>query len=153
MDRKFSLPVQFSESVNRISDDIENSSANLRSCRYFNRMECTDSLHSSCQTIRRVHRHCSDGILANMLLNFHDQFFAILSFDGQCIMDFRKVVLFFRLRQVEMHIYDRSDNLRYMSYNVWHITLFYKSYQWAELELVFLSADRVSYGFPKSDVG
>ena len=67
-------------------------------------------------------------------------------------MDFRKVVLFFRLGQVEMHIYDRSDNLRYMSYNVWHITLFYKSYQWAELELVFLSADRVSYGFPKSKV-
>ena len=77
---------------------------------------------------------------------------AILSSDGQCIVDFWKVVLFFRLGQVEMHIYDRSDNLRYMSYNVWHITLFYKPCHRAELELVFLSADRVSTVFPKSKV-
>ena len=56
-----------------------------------------------------------------MLLNFHNQLLSISSGDGQCVMDIREFILFFCLGQVEMHIYDRPDNLRYMSYNVWHI--------------------------------
>ena len=123
MNRQLLLTVQISQTVYRLAHDIENSSSNLASYRHLDRLGSVDNFHSSLQSVRGIHSDCPDCVFTYMLLHFHYQFLAIFFLDGQCVVNVRKFIFFLLRAHLEMHVHNRTNNLRNMSYNVWHIII------------------------------
>ena len=111
VNREFFFSVQITKSVDRFSYDIKDSASYLWTYRHFDRFEGVRHLHTSTKAICRVHGNGSYGILTDMLLNFHDKVMTIWSLHHKCVVDAWKVIFLFRLGQVEMYVYDRTDNL------------------------------------------
>ena len=94
--------------VNRLSEDIENTSQDFVADRYGNRRTSINRLHTAGQSIRRAHGDAAGHAVPKMLHDFDDQIdvdVAGFALDGNCIENFRQFPGW------KFNIYDRSDDL------------------------------------------
>ena len=64
---------QVSETIYRVSDDIQHTSPDLSTGRHRNRRSGADSLHSPAQSVRGIHGDTTHGVFTDMLLDLDHQ--------------------------------------------------------------------------------
>ena len=82
--------LDFTESVNRFTENVEHSSENLIADRNLNRRTCIHAIHSSDKTVSGTHRDTADNVITDVLSNLGchgDACFAVLDLD--CIFNGR----------------------------------------------------------------
>ena len=69
--------------INRITQNVKNSSECFFTDRHFNSLTCINGVHTSDKSVRRAHRNTSDNIVAYMLCNFRNKPLTfIVNFNG-----------------------------------------------------------------------
>ena len=94
---------------------VDDPSANLCAHRHGDGFSGRDHFHAALQTVRTVHGDGAHRIFSDVLLHFHDQCLAARTLDFQSVVYARKVCVLFFLAVLEMNVYHRADNLRYVS--------------------------------------
>ena len=72
------------------------------------------------EPVRGVHGHAAHGVFTNVLLHFQDEVAAVRALNLEGVADPGKFCLGTTGRDIEMHIYNRSHDLRDVPCTVWH---------------------------------
>ena len=115
MNRETVRFVQFLHAVNSFTDNVHYSSFNLSTDRHCNCLTGWHDFHSALQSIRAVHCHGTNSIFTNVLLHFHHQCAAIVSYDSHRIVDLRQSMFRILAFKFEVYIDYRTDYLRNVS--------------------------------------
>ena len=107
------------QTVNGLARNIQHAPANLGAHRHGDRRMGIGGFHPPLQSVRGIHRHASDRILPDMLLNLDDEHAAARTGDFQGVVNARKFLLFGAF-QIEMDIDHRPDHLGYLTMNCCH---------------------------------
>ena len=110
------LSVERLHAVDRLAHDVHQAALDLLAHGHRDRPEIRDGLHTAAQPVGTVHRHGTNRILADVLLNFYNQYFAVWPLYLQCVVDAWQHQ--FRIRTFKVHIDHRADHLRDMSDNL-----------------------------------
>ena len=108
------------QAVDGIARDVQHAPADLGAYRHRDRRMRIGGFHATLQAVRGIHRHASDRILPDMLLNLDDEHAAARPGHLQCIVDARKFLLCSAV-QFEMDIDHRPDHLGNLTMNCCHI--------------------------------
>ena len=119
VDRECAFAVEFLHSVDGLADNVHHAASDLRADRHCDRRTCALSFHSAIQSVCTVHRYCTHGVLADVLLHFDDEALAVSAIDCEGFVNSRKLA-FRRFVQIEMNIDHRADDLRNMTFEYWH---------------------------------
>ena len=126
VDRRLVRAVQRPHAVDPLAHDIEQAALDLVAHGHRDRPAERRHLHMPLQSVRRVHRNGPHGVLADMLLHLDDELPPVPTADRHRLVNARQQALPSQIG--EMHVHDRSDDLRNVSFNLCHIyptTLFF----------------------------
>ena len=116
MDGISTCTVQLLHAVDRVAHYVHQSSFNLFAYRHCDRASGGIHFHASLKSVSAVHSHGTNRILADVLLNFYNQYFAVWPLYLQCVVDAWQHQ--FCIRTLKVHIDHRADHLRDMSDNL-----------------------------------
>ena len=119
MDGQGALLGETTQTVDGLARNVQHAPADLGAHRHGDRRVGIGGFHPPLQTVRGIHRHASDRILPDMLLNLDDEHAAARTGNFQGIVDTRKFLLFGAF-QIEMDIDHRPDHLGYLTMNCCH---------------------------------
>ena len=103
--------VEFSEAVDRVSCDVHNAAADLGACRHRDGGAGAAGFQASLKAVSRVHSDTAKGVFANVLLDFYDEFASVGTCDFEGVVNPREYEAFAFLRDIEVDVDDRADNL------------------------------------------
>ena len=120
MDGVWVVLLQWSHAVDRLTYHVEHPALHLLARRHTDRSARGRHFQTALQSVGIVHSDSTHGILADVLLHLYDEVAAVGTFYDKGIMDFRQHFLCILSFCVEIHIDNRTNNLRDVSNNLRH---------------------------------
>ena len=124
VNRVTAFHVEWLHAIDRLSDNVHHTSANLVAWRHLYRCACRYYLHAALQTVGRVHGNTAYGILADVLLHLDNELLTVRTVDSQSIVNLWQHFLRILALGIKVNIDDRADNLGNVSDNLWHKLIF-----------------------------
>ena len=124
MDGEGAFALQLAEAVDGLAGDIHHAAADLGADGHGDRRAEADSLQAAFQAVGGVHGDAADGVFADVLLDFDDEFTAVGALDAQGVVDAGEVFLLLLAFEVKVYVHHRTDNLRNMSLDRRHLEYF-----------------------------
>ena len=112
VDGQGALAVQFGHAVDSIPRHVHHAAADLCPHGHGDGTEGVFHLQTAAETIRGIHGNAAYGIFADVLLHLQDEGFPIRPLHGQSVVYSGEFCLGATGRYVEMHIHNRSYDLR-----------------------------------------
>ena len=120
VDRERVGVVERAETVDGVPGHIHNAAPDLTTHGHRDGTTRRDDLQSPFEAVRGVHRDAPDGIFADVLLHLDYEGAAARSGQFEGIVDVRKYGSSLAVVDVEMNIYNRADDLGYLTFDFRH---------------------------------
>ena len=83
MNRLYVFIIKVREMINRFSNNIHQTTFDLRACRHSQRTLQVNHFHAASQSVGSVHSYAANGVFPDMLFYFHNKIGRVFTFDLQ----------------------------------------------------------------------